>query len=172
MELGEIRELLAAAQGYVVLGRDRKRVGIFIELPDGDGEWIAIRRDGILVWRRVLLPLATVASVLPERRAVLLNVARGALDEEPVMPLEPPQEDLAWRERIESYVSSANGEADAHLRFISSPSGYELVEAQGRPPSAGSTIVVPEQVGSFRVMKLGPSPLPHDNRVCAYLAPN
>src|SRR5213593_3283750 len=70
MELGEIRELLAAAQGYAVLGRDRKRVGIFIQLPDGDGEQIAIRRDGVLVWRRALLPLATVASVLPERRVI------------------------------------------------------------------------------------------------------
>lgn len=172
MGLGEIRELLAAAQGYAVLGRDRKRVGIFIELPDGDGEQIAIRRDGVLVWRRALLPLATVASVLPERRVVLLNVARRALDEEPVVPPEPPQEDLAWRERIESYVSSGNGESNEHLRFISSPSGYKLVEAKGRPPSAGSTVVVPEQDGSFRVMKLGPSPLPQDDRVCAYLAPN
>src|SRR5947209_8765261 len=118
MELGAIRELLAAAQGYAVLGRDRKRVGIFIELPDGDGERIAIRRDGVLVWRRALLPLATVASVLPERRVVLLNVRRRALDERPVEAPEPPQpphEDQDWRARIESYVSSGNGESDQHL---------------------------------------------------------
>ena len=175
MELGEIRELLAAAQGYAVLGRDRKPVGIFIELPDGDGEQIAIRRDGVLVWRRAHLPLATVARVLPERRVVLLNIGRRALDEKPVTALEPPkppQKDLDWRERIESYVSSGTGESDQHLRFISSPSGYTLVEAEGRPPSPGSTVVLPEQVGSFRVMKLGPSPLPRDRRVCAYLAPN
>ena len=171
MELGAIRELLAAAQGYAVLGRDRKRVGVFIELPDADGERIAIRRDGVLLWRRELLPLATVAGVLPERRVVLLNVGRRALDEEPVPAPDPPEEDHACRQRIESYVSSGNGGRDRHLRFLSSPSGYALVEADGRPPAPGSTIAVPEQPGPFVVMRLGPSPLPNDDRICAYLAP-
>ena len=178
---GEIRGLLAAAQGYAVLGRDRKRVGIFIEFADADGERIAVRRDGVFVWRRELLSLATVATVLPERRVILLNVESSSLDEEPVAAPDPT--DAAdWRGRIARYVSPGEGEdpeiprredspVDRHLRFISTSAGYRLVEAEGRPPSAGSTVAVPEQVGSFLVLKLGPSPLPNDDRVCAYLAP-
>lgn len=167
----EIRELLAGAQGYAVLGRDLKRMGTFIELGDADGDRIAIRRDGIFLWRRELLPLASVARVLPERRAILLDAEDPAIHEEPVDDLEPAGEDIDWRRRIARYVEPAENHADRHLRFISTPSGYAILEAEGRPPSPGSTVDVQDHLGPFLVLRLGPSPLPNDDRICAYLAP-
>ena len=54
-----------------------------------------------------------------------------------------------------------------YLVFVSKPSGYELHEREGEPPPVGSEI----EVGDVRarVSKLGPSPLPGDERPCAYL---
>src|SRR5437588_10575136 len=166
----EVRELLGAAQGYAVLGQDRKRIGTFIELEDADGGRIAVRKDGVFFWRRDLVPLASVAEVVPERRLVLLD------DEHPVATEEHADDDFApvdhdWRGRIESYVSAGETEPDRHLRFVSTPSGYVLMEAEGRPPSPGSTVALPEELGPFLVLRLGPSPLPNDNRTCPYPAP-
>jgi hypothetical protein len=162
-----VRRLLAAAQGYLVVGADRKKVGIFIE-SDGE-EQIAIRRDGVFVWHRELLPIARVAEVDPDRRLIVLNgdgPVRG--DEEAD---DPTPVDLDWRGRIESYVSSGENGPDRHLRFISTPSGYTLMEAEGRAPSPGSKVAVSEQLEPFLVMRLGPSPFPNDDRICAYLSP-
>jgi hypothetical protein len=53
--------------------------------------------------------------------------------------------------------------------FISSSRGYALVELDGPPPSLGAEVELPEQPGSLLVAKLGPSPLPNDSRICAYL---
>ena len=38
-------------------------------------------------------------------------------------------------------------------------------------PPLGRGIEMPEQAVSFLVTKLGPSPLPNDPRICAYLEP-
>jgi hypothetical protein len=163
-----VRGLLAGARGYQVVGPDRKKVGVFIE-SDCEGR-IAIRRDGVLFWRRELVPLARVAEVDPDRRLVVLNGESHAPadDDAPEVPAIEPD----WRGRIESYVSPGENGPDRHLRFISTPSGYTLMEEKGQPPSPGSIVVVPEQLGPFLVMRLGPSPLPNDDRICAYLAPD
>jgi hypothetical protein len=58
--------------------------------------------------------------------------------------------------------------AHQHLLFVWKPSGYELVEQDGDAPSIGSQVEVEGE--HLRVTKLGPSPLPGDRRVCAYLA--
>ena len=58
---------------------------------------------------------------------------------------------------------------DAYLLFVWKPSGYELRERDGEPPGLGE--VVEEQDGRLRVTKLAPSPLPGDDRRCAYLMP-
>jgi hypothetical protein len=55
-----------------------------------------------------------------------------------------------------------------HLLFVWKPSGYELVEQDGEPPSIGAQVEVEGK--QLRVTKLAPSPLPGDRRVCAYLA--
>lgn len=61
---------------------------------------------------------------------------------------------------------SRNGKA-GHLLFVWKASGYELKEAQGDPPAVGSE--VEEGEVKFHVTRLGPSPLPGDDRPCAYL---
>jgi hypothetical protein len=57
--------------------------------------------------------------------------------------------------------------SESHLVFVWKPSGYELREAAGDPPTVGSEV---EQDGRLmQVTKVGPSPLPGDRRACAYL---
>lgn len=219
----QIQGLLATAQGYAVLGREGRRVGAFIELAGRDAERIAIRQDGVFFWRRRLLQVTTVAKVLPEQRAVVLNVDRGTLSRtiaEPAaiagVPISAEERaDLHgnWHKRIERYVSPGESEADqasadradaegdpsveslglerpvtgeareptpeparsdqrsaaGHLLFVATSRGYALLQREGPPPSLGHDIEVPEQPGSFLVGKLGPSPLPNDPRICAYL---
>ena len=55
----------------------------------------------------------------------------------------------------------------SYLLFVSKTSGYELREQEGDPPGVGTEV---EQDGkTLRVTKVGPSPLPGDERPCAYL---
>jgi hypothetical protein len=58
--------------------------------------------------------------------------------------------------------------ADKHLLFVSRPTGYELAERDGEPPAPGQEIEL-DGGGSFIVVKVAPSPLPQDDRPCAYL---
>ena len=221
---GQLRERLTRARGYAVLGRDGRRVGAFIKLAGPGGERIAIRRDGVFLWRRRLLPITTVANVFPKERAVLLKIDRDTLDSTTaagdalVGPSHPADDDAdpprELHERIERYISPGEGEhvqanaeragaarspsaetarlerprtdeahqetaervigdersAAGHLLFLSTSRGYVLVERDGSPPPLGQKIQV--QPGSFLVAKLGPSPLPNDPRVCAYLEQN
>lgn len=55
-----------------------------------------------------------------------------------------------------------------HLLFVTKPSGYELLEREGDPPEPGTEVEVDEGA-RFTVVKIGPSPLPQDERACAYL---
>ena len=54
-----------------------------------------------------------------------------------------------------------------YLLFVWKPSGYELHEAEGDVPSVGSEVEQDDQ--KLRVSKVAPSPLPGDDRLCAYL---
>jgi hypothetical protein len=56
-----------------------------------------------------------------------------------------------------------------YLLFITRPTGYELAERQGDPPAPGEEIELEGDGGRFIVSKVAPSPLPQDERVCAYL---
>ena len=55
----------------------------------------------------------------------------------------------------------------SYLLFVWTPRGYELREREGEPPALGAQ--VQEDGKPQRVAKLAPSPLPGDDRVCAYL---
>ena len=57
----------------------------------------------------------------------------------------------------------------SYLLFVSKPTGYELRERDGEPPSVGD--IVEEEDGRMGVSKLAPSPLPGDTRPCVYLQP-
>jgi len=112
--------MLEAAEGYAVLDREGKRLGLFIELVDGDR--IVIRHDGVFVWHRRLLPLTAVADVVPDQRAVVLLLSKRTLadTEAPATPTPEvsgtAEEDAptrkAWPERIEHYVGPVEGDAD------------------------------------------------------------
>ena len=54
-----------------------------------------------------------------------------------------------------------------YLLFIWKPSGYELREQSGEPPTVGSEIEADDR--KQRVTKIAPSPLPNDGRACVYL---
>jgi hypothetical protein len=56
-----------------------------------------------------------------------------------------------------------------HLLFIWKPTGYELREREGDLPMMGA--VLDEEDGRMMVTRIGPSPLPGDDRRCAYLQP-
>jgi hypothetical protein len=58
--------------------------------------------------------------------------------------------------------------ADKHLLFLSRPTGYELAEREGEPPAPGDEVELDGE-GSFVVVKVAQSPLPQDDRPCAYL---
>jgi hypothetical protein len=57
--------------------------------------------------------------------------------------------------------------ADGHLLFVWKTSGYELREQDGEVPAVGSEVETDGK--TLIVAKVGPSPLPHDKRSCAYL---
>jgi hypothetical protein len=57
----------------------------------------------------------------------------------------------------------------SHLRFVWTPTGYELRERDGDVPGVGDE--VEEGEVRLRVTKVAPSPLPGDMRRCAYLQP-
>jgi hypothetical protein len=76
-------ERLTAAEGAAVYDARGKRLGMFIEPVEGGSE-VAIRHDGVFVWRRRVLPASMVAAVRPEHGtpgAVVLNVDEKTLDD-------------------------------------------------------------------------------------------
>jgi hypothetical protein len=57
-----------------------------------------------------------------------------------------------------------------YLLFVWRPTGYELAERPGAPPEPGARVDLGAGAdGRFVVAKVGPSPLPQDRRLCAYL---
>jgi hypothetical protein len=58
--------------------------------------------------------------------------------------------------------------SDKHLLFVPHHSGYELAERDGEAPPPGDEVEV-DGSGTFVVVKVAPSPLPQDERACAYL---
>jgi hypothetical protein len=59
--------------------------------------------------------------------------------------------------------------AEKYLLFVWKPTGYELRERDGQLPSVGSVVELEE--GRMQVNRLAASPLPGDDRRCAYLQP-
>lgn len=80
------------------------------------------------------------------------------LDEAPPSP----PEQAAAEERHE--VAEV---AEAHVLFVASPAGYRLHQREGPPPAVGDLVELDE--GRFRVLRLGPSPLPGDRRRSAFV---
>lgn len=83
------------------------------------------------------------------RIVALLPEAAAAPDLTPALPPQP-----------------APTAAVATLLFVPSPSGYRLADAEAGV-ARGERVDLAE--GAFRVLRLGPSPLPGDPRRCAFL---
>ena len=60
--------------------------------------------------------------------------------------------------------------AVGYLLFVWKPSGYELREREGDVPPVGDE--VEEDGARMTVTKVAPSPLPGDDRRCAYVQPS
>jgi hypothetical protein len=190
-EGGSKTDVVSEAAGYVVFDLRGRRIGLVIELvddPQSGGQRLAIRRDGIFLWHRRLLPLDAIKSVDAEQRFV---VVREDLESEGVAGSDEPTEaDLL--DRIDAYsrpASVANGEEaarevaegarsvrpptatgfESHLEFMSTPSGYRLGARDGEPPAVGTRVSSLDLPEPLVVVRHGPSPLPHDPRVCAFL---
>jgi hypothetical protein len=54
-----------------------------------------------------------------------------------------------------------------YLLFVPSPQGYRLEQRQGSPPERDERVEVDGV--AFLVSRVGASPLPQDQRPCAYL---
>jgi hypothetical protein len=112
----------------------------------------------------VVLPSLDRLSGLIERVVELVDAVGDTTtvpSPEPVA--EPPQEAHA----VEEPVATDPAVDAGWIAFVSSPHGYRLVEGPGGVPGAGDVVELDD--GSFRVVKVGPSPLPGDRRRCAYL---
>ena len=57
----------------------------------------------------------------------------------------------------------------SYLAFVWTPHGYRFQEREGDPPAVG--VEIEEENSRFVVTKVAPSPLPGDDRRCAYLQP-
>lgn len=57
--------------------------------------------------------------------------------------------------------------AEGHVLFVPGPAGYRLFERDGPPPAGVDVVELDE--ARYRVLRLGPSPLPGDRRRCAFL---
>lgn len=53
-----------------------------------------------------------------------------------------------------------------YVLFVWTPTGYQLRELEGEPPKPGERIELDDK--SLEITKLGVSPLPGDDRVCAF----
>jgi colicin import membrane protein len=60
-------------------------------------------------------------------------------------------------------------EVEGCVAFAPTAAGYRLVELPGKPPEVGSTVELEGCDGPLVVTRYGRSPLPLDNRSCAYL---
>jgi hypothetical protein len=115
--------------------------------------------------RARLVPPLTVAEVDRGRRAIVLSLENARR----------PAAESASLEGAESATPGAGqtteeaNPGEGHLLFVPTTTGYRLVERNGPAPPDGDRVELPEQGATFRVAKLGASPLPHDTRVCAYL---
>lgn len=87
------------------------------------------------------------------------------LDEVSLAP--EPEPEPRPREEIVSNQHNPSPAVDGWVAFVDSPAGYRLLVNHGPPPSRGAAVEL--DGGAYRVLRLGPSPLPCDPRRCAFL---
>lgn len=165
-------ERLASLEGADVYDARGKHLGVLIEVV-GDKEELAIRHEGAFVWRRRLVPIANTVDVLPghgARGAVVLDLDGEMLRRatQTAVAVRDPTAERPLSARLAAYVDDAPTET-VHLLFVPTVQGYRLVEVEGLAPDPLQEVRAPGYESTFRVVKVAPSPLPGDDRPCAYL---
>jgi hypothetical protein len=114
-------------------------------------------------WRRrrppppVLLPPLDRLAELVDRVVTLLDEA----------PTPAPEEALAEEREEPDARDEDDAVAAGHLLFVSGPAGYGLLRRDGPTPARGDVVELDEK--RYRVLRLGPSPLPGDRCRCVFL---
>jgi hypothetical protein len=100
---------------------------------------------------------------IPEAEAPALDVDAAGDGHTPIPVLS--EDDLA------SATAEPVGEAapSQHVLFAPTAAGYLLIERDGLPPPRAGTLELSDPPGRFEVVKLAQSPLPNDQRPCAFL---
>jgi len=114
--------------------------------------------------RRARLDLSALdrLSELIERIVVLLPDGDDAPAPPAAEPVAAPSAEPPPPEVAPAFAAPA-----PFLVLVPSAAGYELAEAEGSTPARGELVELP--AGRFRVLRLGPSPLPGDARRCAFV---
>jgi hypothetical protein len=120
----------------------------------------------------VVLPSLDRLSGLIERVVELVDAvgdAKAKPEPEPVVeaPREPVREPEPEPKPEPEPEPAGRPAAAGWVAFVSSAHGYRLVEATGLTPRLGEQVEL--EGGTFRVVKVGRSPLPGDLRRCAFL---
>ena len=107
-----------------------------------------------------------------DRLAELVERIVALLPEQPARRKpQPPAEPVQVEVRVPAPAPlpkpAERAEEPARLLFVASASGYRLVEPAGDALSRGDRVELAD--GRFRVLRVGPSPLPGDRRRCAFL---
>jgi hypothetical protein len=90
---------------------------------------------------------------------------RSEPDAPPISAIAPPTERLASADEPDE-----RDQLGPHLVFVPTSQGYLLLQRSGPAPAPGERLELSEQAGrQFIVTKVASSPLPADDRRCAYL---
>ena len=143
-ELQEEQVRVAAAEAAVA-----ERAARLAELGIAEGEHAAVV-DRLLT--------------LLEKRDALIT----ELSKEPEPAPEPAEPEHAPPAPIAMLMPAPEPAASAHLLFVPTGTRYLLEDREGPAPSPGTEVTL-EDGRRFRVTKLASSPLPADERRCAYL---
>lgn len=108
-----------------------------------------------MLWRRRRSPPPVVLPSL-DRLAGLIERVVELVDAVAVAPGPEP-------EAVQAPASPSTG----WVAFVASPAGYRIVDREGSPPSSGEGVEL--EGGRYRVLRLGPSPLPGDRRRCVFV---
>ena len=143
-----MRRLGGAVGNLAAIQRDHdKLAGRLREVE----ETATLRGEALIELRRELL----------ERDA---HIAFLEVEVERLRTLNTSHADFAPAPEEKEAVTDA---AAAHLLFLATAGGYVVEAGSGPPPPQGATVEV--NGDRYTVTKHGASPLPHDDRRCAYL---
>ncbi len=139
----------------------RRRRGPQLDLAALERLSEAITRAVALLEERLAAPRAA-----PERAAPPELVIRRP---DPVPPAPEPERDSELEPAEPEPEPHVAEGSDGFVLFVATSAGYRLVIPSGITPDRGERLRVEEEW--YRVLRLGPSPLPGDRRRCAFLEP-